>query len=61
MEKYVYDFSVKDNESFMVDDGILVHNTIDSFHSASIGVLSNTTGSVPRIKELTEGSKNPKN
>jgi len=29
-DEYVYDFTIPENESFMVDDGIYVHNTLNS-------------------------------
>jgi DNA-directed RNA polymerase II subunit RPB1 len=58
--EYVYDFTVPSNQTFMVDTGILVHNTLNTFHNAGIGNLTNTTSGVPRIKEILSVSKNPK-
>jgi DNA-directed RNA polymerase beta' subunit len=59
-KEYVYDFTVPGNDSFMVDTGILVHNTLNSFHHSGIGALSTTTQGVPRVKELLSLSKNLK-
>lgn len=58
--EYVYDFTVPTNQTFMVDAGIFVHNTLNTFHSAGIGSLTNTTVGVPRMKEILSVSKNPK-
>lgn len=57
-KEYVYDFTVPGNDSFMVDGGILVHNTLNTFHQAGIG--SSVALGVPRIKELLSLSKNIK-
>ena len=58
--EYVYDFTVPSNQTFMVDAGIVVHNTLNTFHNAGIGSLTNTTSGVPRVKEILSVSKNPK-
>ena len=55
---FVYDFTVPGNDSFMVDEGILVHNTLSTFHSA--GIKSSTSLGVPRVKELLSLSRNLK-
>lgn len=57
---YVYDFTVPGNESFMVNDGIMVHNTLDSFHSSGTAAAVKATSGVPRLKELLSVSKNIK-
>jgi DNA-directed RNA polymerase beta' subunit len=57
-KEFVYDFTIPGNDSFMVDDNILVHNTLNTFHTA--GSKSNVTTGVPRLKELLKISKNPK-
>jgi DNA-directed RNA polymerase II subunit RPB1 len=57
---YVYDFTVPGNDSFMVDDNILVHNTLNTFHLAGVAAKSNMTRGVPRLKELMKVTKNPK-
>ena len=57
---YVYDFTVPGNDSFMVDDNIMVHNTLNTFHLAGVAAKSNMTRGVPRLKELMKVTKNPK-
>mgnify|MGYP000149051844 CR=1 FL=1 len=59
-KEFVYDFTVPLNESFMIDAGVLVHNTLNSFHHAGIASMSATVQGVPRMKELLSVSKNPK-
>lgn len=54
----VYDFTVPGNDSFMVDEGILVHNTLNTFHGA--GSKSSVSLGVPRVKELLSLSRNIK-
>lgn len=58
--KYVYDFSVPKNETFALNSGILVHNTLNTFHRCGVSEKSVTLG-VPRFSELINCSKNPKN
>jgi len=56
--EYVYDFTVPGTESFMVDTGILVHNTLNTFHSAGQGASSIiTTSGIPRVKEIINVAK----
>jgi len=57
---YVYDFTVPGNDSFMVDDCIMVHNTLNTFHLAGVASKSNVTRGVPRLKELLKVTHNPK-
>lgn len=57
---FVYDFTVPGNDSFMVDDNILVHNTLNTFHLAGVAAKSNVTRGVPRLKELLKVTENPK-
>jgi DNA-directed RNA polymerase beta' subunit len=57
---YVYDFTVPGNNSFMVDDNIFVHNTLNTFHQAGVAAKSAMTRGVPRLKELLKVTKNPK-
>ena len=59
-EEFVYDFTVPGNDSFMVDNGILVHNTLDSFHVSGTAAAVKATSGVPRLKELLSVSKNIK-
>ena len=58
--KYVYDFTVPGNDSFMIDSGVMVHNTLDSFHSSGTAAAVKATSGVPRLKELLNVSKNIK-
>ena len=41
---YVYDFSVKGNETFALFSGIVVHNTLNTFHKAGQNEKSVTVG-----------------
>jgi DNA-directed RNA polymerase beta' subunit len=59
-KEFVYDFTVPGNDSFMVDDCILVHNTLNTFHLAGVAAKSNVTRGVPRLKELLKVTQNPK-
>ena len=57
-EEFVYDFTVPGNETFICLNGILVHNTLNTFHStgsASVGMQG-----VPRIRELISCTANIK-
>ena len=56
----VYDFTVPGNDSFMVDTGLLVHNTLNTFHFSGVSSASKSVRGVPRLKELLSVSKNPK-
>ena len=56
----VYDFTVPGNDSFMVDAGILVHNTLNAFHYSGIAAKGTKTLGVPRINELLSNSKHIK-
>ena len=57
---YVYDFSVPETETFMIDRGVFVHNTLDTFHSTGVTTSTVVTG-VPRFAELLSATKNPNN
>ncbi len=59
--EYVYDFTVPANQTFMTDYGIIVHNTLNTFHLAGVASKSNVTRGVPRIEEILSLSDNPKN
>jgi DNA-directed RNA polymerase beta' subunit len=59
-KEYVYDFTVPGNDSFMVDNNILVHNTLNTFHQAGVSTKSAVTRGVPRLNELLKVTKNPK-
>ena len=58
--EYVYDFTVPGNQTFMEDNGIIVHNTLNTFHYAGVASKSNVTRGVPRIEEILSLSENPK-
>jgi hypothetical protein len=55
---YVYDFTVPSNQTFMCDNGIIVHNTLNTKHSA--GVANKGTMGVSRIEELLHFSRDIK-
>jgi DNA-directed RNA polymerase beta' subunit len=59
--EYVYDFTVPANQTFMTDYGIIVHNTLNTFHFAGVASKSNVTRGVPRIEEILQLSAEPKN
>jgi DNA-directed RNA polymerase II subunit RPB1 len=59
--EYVYDFTVPANQTFMTDYGIIVHNTLNTFHFAGVASKSNVTRGVPRIEEILSLSSEPKN
>jgi hypothetical protein len=58
--KLVYDLSIEGAETFMLGSGVLVHNTLNTFHYSGVSAKSQTTTGVPRLKELLTISKNPK-
>ena len=60
-KEYVYDFTVPKNQTFMEDNGVIVHNTLNTFHFAGVASKSNVTRGVPRIEEILSLSENPKN
>lgn len=55
---FVYDLSVED-ETFLLLDGIYVHNTLNTFHSAGLAVQTVLSG-VPRFMELLNATKEPR-
>jgi DNA-directed RNA polymerase beta' subunit len=59
-DEMVYDFTVPGNDSFMVDDNIFVHNTLNTFHLSGVAAKSGMTRGVPRLKELLKATQNPK-
>ena len=58
---FVYDFTVPSNQTFMTDYGIIVHNTLNTFHFAGVASKSNVTRGVPRIEEILSLSSEIKN
>ena len=59
--EYVYDFTVPANQTFMTDYGVIIHNTLNTFHFAGVASKSNVTRGVPRIEEILSLSAEPKN
>ncbi len=59
--EYVYDFTVPGNQTFMTDYGVIVHNTLNTFHFAGVSSKSNVTRGVPRIEEILALSGSIKN
>ena len=57
-KEYVYDFTVPGNESFLVDDNILVHNTLNTKHSSGAGVAG--MQGIPRLNEVLRKTENIK-
>lgn len=57
---YVYDFTVPSNQTFMVDTGIIVHNTLNTKHFAGVAGKGSANTGVPRIKEIMSYSKSIK-
>lgn len=58
-DEFVYDFTVPGCETFLLNCGILTHNTLNTFHSAGKACATVTTG-VPRFRELIDASKQQK-
>jgi DNA-directed RNA polymerase beta' subunit len=58
--EYVYDFTVPGNQTFMVDTGIIVHNTLNTKHFAGVAKGGSANMGVSRILELIHFSKNIK-
>lgn len=57
---YVYDFTVPMNQTFMIDSGIIIHNTLNTKHHAGVAGKGSASMGVPRIKELLSYSKSIK-
>ena len=60
-KNYVYDFTIPGNETFMTDNGVIIHNTLNTFHFAGVASKSNVTRGVPRIEEILSLSSEIKN
>lgn len=58
---FVYDFTVPGNQTFMTDYGVIIHNTLNTFHHTGISSKSNVTRGVPRLEEILSLSSEPKN
>lgn len=55
---YVYDFSVPGLETFTTFDGIVTHNTLNTFHFAGVAEMNVTVG-LPRLIEIFDARKRP--
>lgn len=60
--EYVYDFTVPGNQTFMVDSGVIVHNTLNTKHLAGVAKskMANAINPIVRVQELMHYSKNSK-
>lgn len=64
-EKYVYDFTVSKNQTFMTHTGVLVHNTLNSFTYETPIIVRNSSGFIEKIEmgkfieENISSCKNP--
>jgi DNA-directed RNA polymerase subunit A" len=55
---YVYDFSVDGLETFTTAEGVVTHNTMNTFHFAGVAEMDVTQG-LPRLIELVDARKEP--
>jgi DNA-directed RNA polymerase subunit A" len=56
--EYVYDLSVEGLETFTTADGLITHNTMNTFHYAGVAEIDVTQG-LPRLIELVDARKEP--
>ncbi|WP_459825783.1 DNA-directed RNA polymerase subunit A'' [Halorubrum luteum] len=56
--EHVYDFSVEGLETFTTAEGIVTHNTMNTFHYAGVAEIDVTQG-LPRLIELVDARKTP--
>ena len=56
--EYVYDFSVEGLETFTTVEGVVTHNTMNTFHYAGVAEIDVTQG-LPRLIELVDARKTP--
>ncbi|MEZ3116217.1 DNA-directed RNA polymerase subunit A'' [Halobaculum sp. MBLA0147] len=56
--EYVYDFSVAGLETFTTAEGVVTHNTMNTFHFAGVAEMDVTQG-LPRLIELVDARKEP--
>jgi len=56
--KYVYDLSVPGNKTFTTFNGLVVHNTLRTFHLAGVTEVNVTLG-LPRLIEIFDARKLP--
>ena len=56
--EYVYDLSVEGLETFTTAEGVITHNTMNTFHYAGVAEIDVTQG-LPRLIELVDARKTP--
>ena len=56
--EHVYDFSVEGLETFTTAEGVVTHNTMNTFHYAGVAEMDVTQG-LPRLIELVDARKTP--
>jgi len=56
--EYVYDLSVEGLETFTTAEGVVTHNTMNTFHYAGVAEIDVTQG-LPRLIELVDARKEP--
>ncbi len=56
--EYVYDLSVDGLETFTTAQGVITHNTMNTFHYAGVAEIDVTQG-LPRLIELVDARKTP--
>jgi DNA-directed RNA polymerase subunit A" len=56
--EHVYDFSVQGLETFTTAEGVVTHNTMNTFHYAGVAEIDVTQG-LPRLIELVDARKTP--
>jgi len=56
--EYVYDLSVEGLETFTTAQGVVTHNTMNTFHYAGVAEIDVTQG-LPRLIELVDARKTP--
>ena len=57
-DEYVYDLSVEGLETFTTAEGVVTHNTMNTFHYAGVAEIDVTQG-LPRLIELVDARKTP--
>ena len=56
--EYVYDFSVMGLDTFTTAQGVVTHNTMNTFHYAGVAEIDVTQG-LPRLIEIVDARKEP--
>jgi DNA-directed RNA polymerase subunit A" len=54
--EYVYDLTVPELHTFTTFDGLVIHNTLNTFHFAGVSEMNVTMG-LPRLIEILDGRK----